>query len=421
VFRPNSTPTLTYVRRTRDYEQELRDALASGSVVSLTGPSKSGKTVLATKVVEPARACYVNCSTTSKSADFWREVLRKLGGASQRETEESAQETEEAETTVGGGANALVVSGKVEHTTRKEMGKGTSSRVVYDATVGSAIDSLVDSHRSLIIDDFHYLASVTQRIIARQVKGAAFRGVPVVILSVPYRGDDPVLRVPDLVGRVARVGLEPWNEDELVTISEAGFPALNASIDPAAANSLARESIRSPQLMQLLCLETCYAKGLRTRSEIPRSVSLTGVELAGITSRAAAAIDYSSILQALSAGPRKRHERTIYQLINGTEGDLYRVALASLSIDPIKTSIDYEELKQRTARVCASDKRPIGRAIQGALEWMSNKARSISRQLKPQQEPVLEWRSIPSVLELPDPYFTFYLRWREFPGLAAPG
>jgi hypothetical protein len=215
------------------------------------------------------------------------------------------------------------------------------------------------------------------------------------------------------------VSLEPWTENELVTISGAGFPALNASIDAAAANSLARESIRSPQLMQLLCLETCHAKGLRTRSDTPKEISLTGVELAGVTSRAAAAIDYSSILLALAAGPRKRHERAIYKLTDGTEGDLYRVALASLSIDPIKTSITYEELKERTARVCSSDKRPIGRAIQGAIEWMSKEARSISRRLKPQQEPVLEWRSIPSVLELPDPYFTFYLRWRQFPGLAA--
>lgn len=48
VFTPGSFPVHTYVHRIDlDVEQQLRDALATpGQLISISGPSKSGKTVL---------------------------------------------------------------------------------------------------------------------------------------------------------------------------------------------------------------------------------------------------------------------------------------------------------------------------------------------------------------------------------------
>jgi predicted AAA+ superfamily ATPase len=53
VFTPTDVPTITYVERTsKNYEKELRDAFAIPKmIVSISGPSKSGKTVLVSKVV----------------------------------------------------------------------------------------------------------------------------------------------------------------------------------------------------------------------------------------------------------------------------------------------------------------------------------------------------------------------------------
>jgi tRNA A37 threonylcarbamoyladenosine biosynthesis protein TsaE len=54
VFTPNDTPTFTYVdRATHQFEQRLRNALEIPKmVVSVSGPSKSGKTVLVKKVLQ---------------------------------------------------------------------------------------------------------------------------------------------------------------------------------------------------------------------------------------------------------------------------------------------------------------------------------------------------------------------------------
>jgi hypothetical protein len=48
VFTPNAIPTYTYVERKKlGFEEHLREALSVPNVIiSLSGPSKSGKTVL---------------------------------------------------------------------------------------------------------------------------------------------------------------------------------------------------------------------------------------------------------------------------------------------------------------------------------------------------------------------------------------
>ncbi|MFY9588364.1 MAG: ATP-binding protein, partial [Actinomycetota bacterium] len=53
VFTPGAFPEHTYVERAGEQlEQQLRDAIDTpGQVVSLVGPSKSGKTVLVEQVI----------------------------------------------------------------------------------------------------------------------------------------------------------------------------------------------------------------------------------------------------------------------------------------------------------------------------------------------------------------------------------
>lgn len=53
VFTPTDVPTITYVERVQDnYEELLRQAFEIPKmIVSISGPSKSGKTVLVKKVV----------------------------------------------------------------------------------------------------------------------------------------------------------------------------------------------------------------------------------------------------------------------------------------------------------------------------------------------------------------------------------
>jgi hypothetical protein len=77
VFTPGSFPTYTYVERSRErLEQTLRDALSTtGQVISLSGPSKSGKTVLVERVVGRDCLITVTGANVEEPDDLWDRVL----------------------------------------------------------------------------------------------------------------------------------------------------------------------------------------------------------------------------------------------------------------------------------------------------------------------------------------------------------
>src|SRR5437660_12705741 len=80
VFTPGSFPLHTYVERAKErLEQQLRDAVQTpGQVVSLVGPSKSGKTVLVEKVVGDALITISGAGIRSPD-DVWQRILDWMG------------------------------------------------------------------------------------------------------------------------------------------------------------------------------------------------------------------------------------------------------------------------------------------------------------------------------------------------------
>src|SRR5438034_5294073 len=77
VFTPSSTPTLTYVDRSKlGFEAKMAEGLkVPGLIVSLSGPSKSGKTVLFTKIVPPENIIPVPGPSIRKPEELWTNVL----------------------------------------------------------------------------------------------------------------------------------------------------------------------------------------------------------------------------------------------------------------------------------------------------------------------------------------------------------
>src|SRR3954453_12266123 len=77
VFTPSSFPEHNYVARDGDdLEAKLRFALETkGQIVSLSGPSKSGKTVLVEKVVGKEQLIIVVGASVRTVDDVWTRVL----------------------------------------------------------------------------------------------------------------------------------------------------------------------------------------------------------------------------------------------------------------------------------------------------------------------------------------------------------
>ena len=115
VFVPGGMPDLTYVPRAeRNLEEHLRTARDNlCKLVTVTGATKSGKTVLVRRIFPRHDSIWVDGGTVKVEDDLWNCVLDQIGGY----TEVTSQKTKDTVSTVGGkfGAEAgvlLIVKGK---------------------------------------------------------------------------------------------------------------------------------------------------------------------------------------------------------------------------------------------------------------------------------------------------------------------
>jgi hypothetical protein len=86
VFTPNDVPTFSYVeRKARRFEERLRESLTIPKmIVSLSGPSKSGKTVLVKKVIDEDNLIPLSGATIRSADALWVNVLNWMSIPSER-------------------------------------------------------------------------------------------------------------------------------------------------------------------------------------------------------------------------------------------------------------------------------------------------------------------------------------------------
>ena len=158
--------------------------------------------------------------------------------------------------------------------------------------------------------------------------------------------------------------------------------------------------------MQQICLNACFATGVREwqlfRKVVPASENL----LSGIFEQTSANTDFRSLVDVLDAGPKTRGtERKMYKFKDGSEGDIYRGILRAVASDPPRLAFDYEELTRRIATICRNET-PVGSSVIGTCLHMSKLAVE-----KFPNERAIDWDEQKQILDIPDPYLLFYLRW----------
>ncbi|WP_332747559.1 hypothetical protein [Hydrogenophaga sp.] len=387
----------------------MRDAIDTpGVIVSLVGPSKSGKTVLVEKVVGVDHLVTITGAGISDADEIWSRVADELRLASEETTERASTRTLEAGVEAGGGASLF---GLVKGDARARGSVGTEQQEAAAETFSrrglqSVVDAIGGSDTVVLVDDFHYMPREVQAEAAKTLKEAVRRGVKVVTAAVLHRGDDLVRANPELRGRVRSIDLTYWHPDELREIATTGFGRLRLSLDSEAINTLVREAAGSPQLMQLLCLTACFALNVRQQLPQPSNMTVATADLLGILEQASASTDFRSLVDVLDSGPKTRGtERRMYQFQDGTTGDVYRAVLKAIASDPPQLSFNYEDLAHRTTQVCASDA-PTGSSVVGTSHHLSRLALE-----RFPNERAIDWDEQKQILDLPDPYLLFYLRW----------
>ena len=410
VFTPGRYPVHTYVDdHLQEKKEQLLDTLDAGAMlVSISGPSKSGKTVFIEECLGRTSLIQVTGAGVTQASDLWMRVFDIVG----TEIPSGISRAASTHSNVGGKGTLegglFLAKGKAEASIDSGSAESnTSTASLASDCLQLLIRELANTDLVVFIDDFHYIPPDIQIEIAHQIKEAIRNNVKFVCASVPYHADDVIRSNPDLRGRVYSIDFEYWGGETLKKIAHKGFQELGIGYREVAVEKLAEEAAGSPQLMQYLCLNACYELGIRIRDEVEPEIELLNdaALLERICSRTVQSTDYGSVIELMKEGPKTRgSDRIVYTTSFGWQGDVYRLLVKALSLDPPKLLFRYGPLSERILGMC-TDSGPSGSSITSAC---SHSAKIVNDAAGSK---IVEWDGEHDVFDIRDPYFSFYLRW----------
>jgi hypothetical protein len=227
--------------------------------------------------------------------------------------------------------------------------------------------------------------------------------VKICVASVPHRSDDVVRANHELKGRLSSIDTEAWNPIDLAKIAKRGFSVLNMDVPLNVVDNLVSNALGSPQIMQALCLTYARLAGVRISLLHPKSFPIDSVNIQSVLEDTSTIADSLTFLKRLHAGPKtKGQKRTIYQLNDGSSGDVYRAILLAMASEPAQIEFSYDQITARVLRICIGAS-PSGHSISQSLAKMQEIADG-----KPETTGSFSWGD--GYLNVSDPYFMFYLR-----------
>lgn len=403
VFVAGSEPSVTYNPRSdRNLEAEVHSYLAQpGKALSVSGPTKSGKTVLIAKLVPDYKAIWMHGSDLTSADAFWSRINDSLDLDDAREVTEQVarQVTSTRSGSVGIPRLASANAASSDSDTTTEAIKSGRKRSPVDV----ARDGLKKHPVPIVVDDFHYVPDDVKRDIARAIK-SILPITHVIMIAVPHEAFEAVRREPDMTGRVWNLQIDHWSVDELMFIARTGFEALNvADADNQIARHLATTSYGAPFLMQQLCYDVSIANGIQE----------TGPETFGLAPqpdweaffRRIAKRSVPDVFEKLVRGPKQRGRKRIKRnLKNGVQADLYGAIIQAIAIAGPETTMSQQQIfKELKANL--NDPLPRSNEVTSALTHMS----TIAENSRGTGDPALAFKD--GQLHILDPFLAFYLRW----------
>jgi hypothetical protein len=409
IFVPGGLPKYTYNPRTElqleNKISEVKDNLCK--LVTVTGQTKSGKTVLARKILPPEETIWIDGGVVSNEEDFWHVIIENLELFQTIEKETS----DETGSKFGGKgtaeANFFLAKGTGEISSELEKKRGSS--VTTGRTLSSRVAALSGLRRAMVpivIDDFHYIPRDIQGYIVRALKPLIFDGLPVVIIAIPHRRYDALKVEKEMTGRMSPIQVPSWTIEELAYIPATGFSLLNYEVTDDFKYKLATESIGSPHLMQDFCRGICRAQKIEN-SENRQAINIPANVMESTFKDVAETIG-RPIFEKLARGPRSRTDRIARTLKDGRTVDIYQLVLHALAyIRPGLVSIEYEELRTAIREVSGAQI-PQLQEVARVLKHMATIAATDQS-----STPVIDFEEEEKKLHITDPFFAFYLRWGE--------
>lgn len=412
VFTPGGQPSITYVGREHlDLEGSLNKALNQGYALNvITGPTKSGKTVLCSRVLE-ANGNYVTAEggQIRSEADFWNHLAHELNIAQTATIVKSETEGSQISSEASGGLFGFM-QGKIGANVT-DTSQSSSSATYQNLPILSVIRNLKENNTTILVDDFHYIPRDVQRAIIQALKAPIFKGLSVIFLAVPHRAFDPITVEDEMQGRFRHIAIPPWNLDDLLLIPSRGFEALNIKCSDAFMKCICAESFGNPLLVQEICSDLCASADIFQKQD-----TLTQIDESLLSSTLENVAESKGFpkYRKLREGPQSRSDRQARQLKDGGTADIYEAILLALARLGPRPRTHYDELRSALKDLIEEGQVPQKHEVTAALSHMSRIARE-----QIEGEPPLEFVKNEDALVITDPFLLFYMKWQK--NKVAPG
>lgn len=407
VFAAGGVPTVTYVDRAElELEKRIERALERGFTFNVvTGPTKSGKSVLCQKVLGDAKLIQIEGGQVENAEEFWSQLGHFLQIAATETTTDKASGKVSVSAKPGWFVDSLMkLTGGVE------LGAESSNTKQFVKSLKiAAIEALIKSDAVLLIDDFHYIPSATQKEIIQSFKKPVADGLKLFFLAVPHRGFDPINVEKEVEGRFKHIKIPTWDMTHLTKIATLGFPALNVKCDNTKIADIASQATRNPLLMQEICAELCLENGVKETQ--PKLISLDMSKLTQAYREVAESKGFPTF-QLLQKGPQAKKLREQRLLADGTTEDIYSLIMKALAHSGPKPTTSYDELRAEMKDLLDEQgKMPQKNEITSALSHMTQIARK-----KIEGETAIEWIKDTNEIVIVDPFLIFYMRHADLSG-----
>lgn len=272
----NRDVPLNYVIR-KSADERLIDSLPRGKHLVIYGSSKQGKTCLRKHCLNPEDYIVVHCSNKWAVSDVNLAILKEAG----YELSQSTVRTTTGQAKVTAKAGFKLFGTGAEATTEASGGltKADTRRPLEldPVDVNDIIRALNEIHFSkfIILEDFHYLPTDTQRDFAISLK-AYHENSKLCFIIVGVWLEDNRLTVynGDLTGRVLSIDADKWTDDELLDVIKAGEELLNVNFDPTFKKTLVEACYGGVYLVQEACYRACVESKVFETSPQPIEVGM---------------------------------------------------------------------------------------------------------------------------------------------------
>lgn len=421
VFSTSKLSKFSYVSRTYKhgltYDEYLANLLKDNDkIISISGPTKSGKTTLTKNVISESKLVRLHGADISSSDKLWELALAKLNYSTiSKETkglENSSETSLNADTGAIGWLKGIVI--KVGHKRAKKKTKTIQFDKRY-SDHQNAIKAMVQQKRVLLIDDFHYIDFDVQKDICRQLKGdLESEHPPIIICSIPSRADATTRALNELHGRVASIKFNKWGKNELEGIIHRGFQALNYNVQSSteAMDLFLTEALGSPHVVQDCCKFIGKINNINTANKkfwAPGILELTIENIKESLNEVASELNYDRSYRLLEEGLNtKGRPRVVHTIIgDGDEledADVYQIILKALEQDPPIDTISRTDIDSRILKVVRNTT-PSRSSVGAVLRNLNRLVLDTNPRNK-----ILEWDEGANELIIMDPLFLLYLR-----------